>query len=379
MKHQIFRILIVTFSLLSSFVSTAAATKQEINIGVIGNFSVADIDTAEPYDNYTLNGILTAVNQYNDTKEGKYHINIIKFDHKGDMSRSLSVASNAANSNIVASIGYLRSAFAISSASKFQNANLPLIVVLASHDGILKLGDSIFKICYTDSNQILSQLNFLHKETTIKRIAAVITEDNVHGANYVRTFKKLAKPYKIEIVKEYSVLENDEDFNFLKGIKKLQYDAILSPNGTYITSALIKQMNRYGIDKPLIGDDSWGTDARIYALTDGVKFNAYQSIHWSTRTQTKGNAVFTEYYSSKFTREPLSSSACAYDAALLLINAVDTVDGNISRKAIKNKLLKIDSSEGITGKWHYDKKRNFVKKALIIHLDGKDYKVLGEY
>jgi branched-chain amino acid transport system substrate-binding protein len=82
---------------------------------------------------------------------------------------------------------------------------------------------------------------------------------------------------------------------------------------------------------------------------------------------------FVADYKKQFNAEPDGISAVAYDGASILYDAIKRA-GSTDPAKIRDALAATKDFPGVTGKITIDKNRNAIKPAVILQVQGKDYK-----
>ena len=98
----------------------------------------------------------------------------------------------------------------------------------------------------------------------------------------------------------------------------------------------------------------------------------YYAGHFTPNSEDPKVQDFLKAYEEKFGVEADSFAALAYDAANLVLAAVETA-GTTDSKAVTEAIAKTTDFEGVTGTFSLDENHNPVKSTFVIELqDGEE-------
>ena len=139
--------------------------------------------------------------------------------------------------------------------------------------------------------------------------------------------------------------------------------------GYYPEAAIIaRQARELGIEVPLLGGDGWVGDA----LKNGREAlrNCFISNHYSGDNPDPVVQDFVKAYRVKFSREPDSIAALAYDAVKVLTEAMTRASSTEGPK-VRDALATSDVL-GVTGRLKMNAQRNVEKPAVIQEVTYRD-------
>ena len=70
-------------------------------------------------------------------------------------------------------------------------------------------------------------------------------------------------------------------------------------------------------------------------------------------------------------------AALAYDATYMMAEAIKNTK-EITPENIRNELAKIKDFHGVTGKMSMDENRDAIKSAVVVQVQGEEYKLVTE-
>ena len=316
------------------------------------------------YGEVFKNGVSLALDEFNAAGGlNGAKIKFIPMDSKGDPKEAANIAQKfVMNKKIIAEVGDFTSTCCLAAAPIYQRAGLVQLSPTSSHPDFTKQGDYMFRNIVTQEAEGPYIAEYAYKDLNAKNAVAIYIQNDwgiVAKDNFVKGFKALGG--KILSVEKFN--PGTKDFtNILTKIKMKKPDIIYIAM-MYTDAALLgKQMKKLGMNIPLIGTGSLYSPKLIE-----LGGNAVEGLHctssfypYSTNPVIKS---FVEKYKEKYGTIPNMFAAQAYDAAGLLLAAVKSIKGDITRKKVKEALEAIKDYPGVTGLTTFDKNHN-VKKQL---------------
>jgi branched-chain amino acid transport system substrate-binding protein len=206
----------------------------------------------------------------------------------------------------------------------------------------------------------------------IKRVAVLQDVKNAYSTGLAEFFVKKFKEMGGEIIEVQSYQNGDKDFKAqLTAIKSKNPEGVFIP-GYYTDVGLIAiQAREIGITQPLFGSDGWESEK----LTEGKAKDALEGCYFSTHVSTEDPSPnvqnFITKYKAKFNMMPDAMSFLAYDAGMIMFDAIKRA-GSTEPDKIKNELAITKDFNGATGKISMNEQRNAIKPAVILEIkDGK--------
>jgi branched-chain amino acid transport system substrate-binding protein len=127
----------------------------------------------------------------------------------------------------------------------------------------------------------------------------------------------------------------------------------------------MKQSHEIGLNVPTGGADGWDSPTLVEIGGKDVEGCMF-SNHFSKDDTGAVVQNFVRTYAERFGAQPDALASLAYDAAAILIAAIEKA-GSIEGAAVRD-AMKGSSIEGVSGKITFDEKRNPVKSAVILQI-----------
>lgn len=316
------------------------------------------------------NGLVLAVEEVNNSGGllGK-KINLITEDNQGKPSETQTVVQKLINRDkVVAVIGEVASSRSKAGAPICQAAKVPMITPASTNPEVTTIGDYIFRVCFIDPFQATVMSKFAINSMKVTKIALLIDQKNAYSTGLADNFRQVYTGMGGQIVEEQRYSAGDKDFKAqLTAIKAKNPEAIFIP-GYYTDVNLISiQAREIGLTCPLFGSDGWESEK----LTEGKAKDALEGSFFSTHVSADDPSPliqnYIKKYKAKYNKEPDAMSFLAYDAGMILFDAIKKANSTEGEK-IKNELAKTKDFPGVTGVITINGQRNAVKPAVVLEI-----------
>ena len=356
------------------FAITSCGKKNE-NIIKIGQYASLTGSEAT-FGISSDNGLKLAVEEIN--KNGGVlgkKIEMITEDNQGKTSETQTVVQKLINRDkVVAIIGEVASSRSKAGAPICQQYHIPMITPASTNPEVTAIGDYIFRVCFIDPFQATVMSKFILNSMKIKKVALLVDQKNAYSTGLAENFRRIFTSMGGEIIEEQKYSNGDKDFKAqLTSIKSKNPEGLFIP-GYYTDVGLIAiQAREIGITAPLFGSDGWESEK----LTEGKAKDALEGCYFSTHVSAEDPnpdvQSFIKRYREKFKMEPDAMSFLAYDAGMLLFDAMKRA-GSTEGEKVKNELAKTKDFKGVTGLITINEKRDAVKPAVVLEIKGGKFK-----
>lgn len=354
-----------------SFIGCGKDKKE--NVIVIGQFASLTGSEAT-FGQSQDKGIRMAVEEINKAGGllGK-QIEVVTEDNQGKNNETVSVVNKLINVNkVIAVIGEVASSRSKAAAPICQGSKIPMITPASTNPEVTKLGDYIFRVCFTDSFQAVVNAKFAINSLKVRRVALLIDQKNAYSTGLADAFKTTFSSLGGEIIAEQKYSAGDKDFKAqLTDIKTNNPEAIFIP-GYYTDVNLISiQARDVGITVPLFGGDGWESEKLVEGKAKESLEGCYFSTHVSTEDQSPLVQEFLHKFRTKYNEEPDCYAFLGYDAAMILFDAIRRANSTEGPK-IRDALAQTKDFKSVTGNITINEQRNAIKPCIIIQIrDGK--------
>lgn len=372
MKKFFFGSVIAIVVLFLNFTACNKGGGDEIIIGEFGSLTGSEAT----FGISSTNGLKLAVDEMNNGPKllGK-NIKLITYDDQGKPSEAQTVVQRLIkNDNVVAVIGEVASSRSKAGAPICQQNKIPMITPASTNPEVTAIGDYIFRVCFIDPFQATVVSKFIINTLKLKKVAVLKDVKNAYSTGLSDFFEKEFKSMGGEIVEIQSFQAGDKDFKAqLTSIKAKNPEAIFIPAYYTDVNLISIQAREIGITVPLIGSDGWESEK----LTEGKAKDALEGCFFSTHVSTENPdpAIqnFIAKYKAKYNSMPDAMSFLAYDAGMILFDAIKRA-GTTDPVKVREELAKTKDYSGVTGKITINEQRNAIKPAVILEIKNGQFK-----
>lgn len=348
-----------------------ASQEEVIRIGEVGSMT----GNEATFGISTHQGILLAVKQLNEKGgiKGK-KITLKSYDDQGKPEEAATAVNKLITQDkVIAILGEVASSRSLAMAPIAQQHKIPMVTPSSTNPKVTEQGDYIFRVCFIDPFQGAVMAKFAMEDLKLKRVAILHDIKNDYSVGLADFFAMTFKKGGGEIVADQSYSAGDVDFKSqLTAIRSKNPEAIFVP-GYYTEVGLVaRQAKELGLEVPLMGGDGW--DSPKLTEIGGESINgSYFSNHYSSEDTSPTVQNFISQYKADYGVTPDGLAAMGYDAMMALADAMNS-SPSLKTPDIRDRLAATKDFAGVTGSISIDKQRNAVKSAVVLKVDGGNYK-----
>ena len=301
-----------------------------------------------------VNGIQLAVDQVN--AEGGINGRMVALKSEDDESDSTTAASVANkfgdDESVYGTIMSYNSPCALAGVPILEEAGLVNVSPAAESDNLTGISDWFFRTCSYNSYcgivcaQLIQNLN-------ISKVAILYQNDD-YGQGLKDAFISECNNLGIEIVTEQSyVMSETVDFSTqLTAISNTDAEGIFISGVCAEAGMICAQRNSYNCgDLVMVGGTSTCADEILeYEGVEGF----YAVSGFSLQNTDSKVQDYISQYKEKYNVDPSSWSAYAYDAAMVMMEAMKKCGDNLTRETLKDAIAQVEYV-GVTGKTKFEK------------------------
>lgn len=266
---------------------------------------------------------------------------------------------------VVAILGELTSGRTLEAAPIAQTAKIPLVSPGATAVEVTAKGNYIFRVCFIDEFQGTVMAKFALDTLKVHRVALLSSVSSAQSVGLSKFFRERITAGGGTVSLEQKYGEGDKDFHAqLTAIKAANVEAIFVP-GYYAEAALIsKQARELGLTVPLLGIDGWES-SQLISVGGAAVEGCYFSTHYSPENKSSAVVAFNQRFRARWNEDSNALSALAYDAAMVLIDAIRRA-GSTEGAKIRDALAATKNYAAVTGSITFDAQRNPTKSAVVL-------------
>ncbi len=321
---------------------------------------------------------------------GQIKLRMIAEDDEGKVDKANLVIEKLANvDHIVGLVGAVFSSCSLAIAPKCEQAQIVMISPSSTHKLLTSLGKYIFRNVLSDESQAKVFAKYVKDKLGYSKVA-ILNLKNDYSQGLADDFKTQFESDGGKIIGMESGLQGDKDFKTqLTKLWAKQPDAIFIPGYVNEMAQILQQAKDMGIKTHWLAADGF-SNPEIFDLAgdlaNGVIFSN------SPDESSLGNAKkkdFETKYLSRFKQKPDSFSLNSYDAANILMDAMqfvyneaspeDQKSANLNPAKIRNYVADLQDYPGVSGKITFLPNRDVQKNVGIFMADHKEFVQQGIY
>jgi branched-chain amino acid transport system substrate-binding protein len=348
-----------------------AAALTEIRIGQFGSMTGGEATFGQSTDK----GVRLAIDAKNAAGgiKGK-KIVLITEDNQGKPEEASAVVKKLiTQDNVIAILGEVASTRSLAAAPIAQKYKIPMVTPSSTNPKVTQVGDYIFRVCFIDPFQGPVMARFAYDNLKLKKVAILKDLKSDYSLGLAEFFSAKFKAMGGEIVSEQNFQTGDADFKGqLTRIRSTNPEALFIPAYYTEVGLIARQARQLGIKAVLLGGDGWDSP-KLFEIGQEAVNGSYFSNHYASESPNAATQKFIKDFTAKFKEGPDGLSAAGYDAAMILLNAIEKAN-ELTPEAIRAQLAATKDFDGATGKITINSERNADKDAFIVQVEGKALK-----
>jgi branched-chain amino acid transport system substrate-binding protein len=295
-------------------------------------------------------------------------LELIYEDNRSMQGESSTIAKKLINSDkVVALLGEVASGRSLEVAPLAQASGIPMISPSSTNPDVTKVGDYIFRVCFTDPFQGRLLAEFARDTLKAQKVAIFSDVAAAYSVGLAQFFREPFVAAGGQIVSEQKYTGGDKDFKAqLTVIKNANPDAIMVPGYYNDVGLIVAQARQLGITAPLFGGDGWEAPELIQIAGAQNLVGTYYSTHFSPGSTEAMAQEFVAAYKARYGgKVPDAMAALGYDTVLVLVDAIRRA-GTTDGPALRDALAATSNFSGVTGVTTLDENRDAAKPAVII-------------
>jgi branched-chain amino acid transport system substrate-binding protein len=379
MRNQSFKVVaagLIALFMTGMLAGCGGSSSKDIKIGILNEMTGGNATMGTS----AANGAKMAIKEAN-AKGGVLgkQIQGVVADNKSEPSESANAMTKLVSQDkVVAVTGVFSSSDAIAAASVAEATKVPFIAVGATNPKVTldektnKVKDYTFRVCFIDPFQGTVGANFVLNTLKLKQAVMLVDNSSDYSKGLASFFKEAFVKGGGTVLGEEAYLQKDQDFKtILTKVKALNPEVIYVPGYYEEVGKIVKQARELGIIVPIIGGDGWDSPKLVEVGTAAALNNTYFTNHYSVDDTSTASQAFVEAYKKEYGQAPDALAVLGYDAANVLIDAIQRANSAEPSK-IREALAATKDYPAVTGPTTLNDTHDAVKNVVIIEMkDGK--------
>lgn len=347
-----------------------------IKIGFVGPLT-GDVSS---YGIPVANSIELAVEDYNNSDDAKYKVELLKEDTTGKEVEATNAYNKLVSEGVVGIVGPVMTAEGLALGEASKSDMTPIVssstsgdnVTINESDGSTK--SNYFRTCSNDSmgGQTIAKAISSGK-IDVKKVAILTNSDQDYSGGCTDSFVKQADEDSTQIVLKEKYPSTQKDFKtYIQKVMSSGADAVYIPDYYETIATIVKQFRNAGFEGTFLGTDGWDGVLSVEGVDKSIFNGAYYTNTFDDRTDAVIN--YTKAYKAKFGGETNMFGTMAYDATWVLLKAIEAA-GTTDPEAICE-ALEATNYDGITGHFEFDEKHNPTKDLVVKTIKNGEYTYL---
>ncbi|MDD5456651.1 MAG: ABC transporter substrate-binding protein [Candidatus Margulisbacteria bacterium] len=378
--------IVLILSSLLIIAGCSGRSRQTLKIGFCGPLTG---DSAN-YGKMMTQAIKIAVVEKNSTGGigGKVPVELIAEDDEGKVEKANAAIEKLAGiDKIYGLVGAVFSSCSLAIAPKAQANKIVMISPSSTHKDLTQMGNFIFRDVLSDRLQAMIFAKYAYEVMGLKNVA-ILHLKNDYSQGLAEDFLRQFEADGGKVVAIESAMQGDKNFKTqLTKIRGKQPDALFLPDYIAEIAQILEQSKQLGLSVNVLSADGF-SNPEIFDLagnlTNGVVFSNSpdeSSITNNIRTD------FENVYEKTYGQKPDAFSLDSYDAAKIIINALEKVYAEssakekrtlmLNREKIRDYVAKTANYPGVSGTITFLSNGDALKNVGIFTVNNKQYKQVG--
>ncbi len=355
---------------LAGFSATAfSQDKSPILIGHYGSLTGSEATFGQS----TSNGIRLAIKEFNAAGglNGRM-IELKEYDTKGDAKEATNAVTRLVTSDKVAAVlGEVASGLSLAGGPVCQENGIPMISPSSTNPRVTAVGDMIFRVCFIDPFQGQVCAKFARENLKLTKAALFYDQKAPYSDGLAKEFRRAFEKLGGKIVAEEKYTGGDQNFKAqLTKIRSTAPEVIFIPGYYTDVGNIALQARELDIKVPLLGGDGWDSE-QLGKIAKQAIVGSYYSNHYAPDQEDPRVKEFIAKYKSDFGgATPDGLAALGYDAAKILFDSMKRAK-SLGGKDLRDAIAATKDFPAVTGNITIDAKRNAVKAAVIVQMNGE--------
>lgn len=319
-------------------------------------------------------GLDLAVEEVN--REGKIHMEVEMVDTKGSVQQAVAAAQKMISARKVLVIGPLISGEYKAVGPLFQKAKIPLLGAATTAEGLMDMGDYMFRNCVPESKNIPQTVKKTQALLGYKKVAILYSHNNEHQVSAYKIFKKSLEEAGVEIVDTETFADKDTDFSAqLTRIQHANPDAVVVAGYYQEGGLILKKMRDMGMNQTVLGDNGF-VSPELVKIAGPAADNVYVSSMWSPDRNSEATKEFVRNFKDKYGHDPDNFAACAYVSGKLAAKAMENAGTTTDSKKVRDALANIKNFESAVGPMTFNNSGDPEVDLVLLKIENGQYKAV---
>jgi branched-chain amino acid transport system substrate-binding protein len=276
-------------------------------------------------------------------------------DNSSEISQAVALAGKfASDSSYLAIIGPTSTPESLAVAPVANKRRMPLVGATVVGGAMLDSGPWVFKTAANSASIMREMAKVATGQLGLKRIAVVYGRENEAQVEQRDAFEESVKGAGGEIVEDIGVLNKDTNFSDVgRKVVASDPDALFVAMTGDSSANVVVQTKRAGLGKDVRILGTSQSLSKEYISVGAQSVNGtIAATDYTPTLDSAMNRQFVDDYKAAYGKLPDAYAAMGYQAIIMLVDALEDIDGSISRAALKDQLNEDRAFDGVLGQGH---------------------------
>jgi branched-chain amino acid transport system substrate-binding protein len=295
-----------------------------------------------------------------------HRLELVALDTRSTPIGAITAAKIAVQAGVIAVVGAGWSSQSLPMAKVLQDAGIPMITPSATHPDITRIGDYIFRVCFTDTFQGKALAKFARDDLSAASAVVLRNVSESYSVDLARQFSATYRQLGGKVLWQGDYKTNTADFTaMLRKVDVLQPQVVFVPGYERECGILLRQAGTLGIRACFLGGDGWGHD--ILRVAGEAADGSYYLTHWHPRMPSPVSQELVYAFQKRYPKADCTSLMVplTYDAFGLLADAIKRA-GSLDRGKIRDALEQTQDYRGATGPLSFDANGDPVSRTAAV-------------
>jgi branched-chain amino acid transport system substrate-binding protein len=369
------RSLIASMCVVSALAADCRHRTQGITLGLYGSMTGTEAD----FGIATRNGVQLAVDEQNaHGGVAGQRVGLTYEDTRGDSNEAASAVTRLIDrGGAIGILGEVASALSIAGGRIAQRRHVPMISPSSTNVAVTQVGDYVFRAGLTDPFIGQAMARYARGSLHFDRVAILEDRGSPYSTGLADAFQAAFTAGGGTIVDVQSYRASDTHFSAQLGsILSHQPQAIFVPGYYGQVYLIAREARGLGYRGPFLGGDGWSGAALWLNDEDALVGSFFAESFAPDRPRTPRGQHFVSAYRARFNTQPNGLAALGYDAALLMMDALQRSHG-AGGVALRDAIAATHDFDGATGSITMGADRNAIKSAVVLGVDANGTHFVG--
>lgn len=352
-----------------AFLNKNPDNDAQIKIGVYEPMSGADKEAGEA----ELKGIELAYSLYPELNGAK--IELLYADNKSDIDAAETAMADLMKKQPKAVLGSYGNIYSLIAGPHLEAAETPGIAITNTNPLVTKNNPYYFRVSTVETYQASAMARYVYEELGQKRAGVLIPDNNEQALAMASAFENRMVEFtdNDEAIKvyEYYTAGSADYIPQLETIRDSGVKSVYVSGDYEDIACILQQAGDLNLNVVFLGDSTWASEEFIKIAGDYAYKNiAFTTLYTEEEIITDTSEEFLQAYAAEYGDEtPDPASALAFDAYLILLDAIERAGIDCTGAELQQALLETEKFQGASGEITFNNYGDPKKPVVINTID----------